>query len=66
LRGDERLKEAILNYLMQRTEGTIGEIAKGVGASRPTISKYLKVLEAERKVKRREQLPYVYYSLSER
>lgn len=61
MRSAEELKDAILNYLREHGECTIGEIAKGIKASRSTTSKYLKVLEAEGRVERKEKLPYVYY-----
>lgn len=64
MKTDEKIKEMILNHLKKHRECSIGEIAAGIGASRPTVSKYLKILEAEGKVMRREKLPYIYYSLA--
>lgn len=60
---EQKIKNDILVYLEKNKEKTISQIAEGVGVSRPTASKYLQILEAEGKVRKREQTPYIYYSL---
>lgn len=59
----EEKKAAILGYLEKQGKCFVKEIAKGVGFSVSTTSKYLLALETERKVKREEMRPYVYYEL---
>lgn len=63
MKADEEIKRVILSHLRKHKESSIGNIVNDVGYSRPTVSKYLRILEAEKRVKRRETLPYVYYSL---
>lgn len=57
----EKKKEAILRYLEREGKCFTKEIAEGVGISAATVSKYLLVLESEKKIKREEKPPYVYY-----
>jgi len=56
------IKRKVLNSLGKK-ERSVKEIAKRVGISTPTASKYLMVLEAEnRAVRNKERPPYVLWS----
>jgi DNA-binding transcriptional ArsR family regulator len=59
---DEK-KRMILELLEGEREMFTLEIARNLGASAPTTSKYLEVLKAEGKVTSFERLPYVYWRL---
>lgn len=57
---DEK-KEMILRLLAQGGDMFTLEIARSLGASAPTTSKYLEILKAEGKVTSYKRLPYVYW-----
>lgn len=57
------VKEEILRILREREEVYTKELAKILSKSPTTVSKYLVILEAEGRVKRRVQKPYTYWSI---
>ena len=57
---DEK-KHSILNLLQTEPEMFTAEIAKSLGLSPPTASKYLEILRAEGKVTNYKRTPYVYW-----
>jgi predicted transcriptional regulator len=60
-------KDKILKLIAERGKMHIKEIADNIDMSPATTSKYLGILEAEKKVKRHDdQPPYVYWTLNER
>ena len=54
-------KRNILNLLQDGHEMFTAEIAKRVGLSSATTSKYLEILKAERKVTNHKKTPYIYW-----
>ncbi len=62
---EEKIKNDILTYL-EKIEEKTSQIAEWVNVSRSTASKYLQILEAEGKVRKRKQTPYIHYSLQRR
>ena len=54
-------KRKILDLLRDGHEMFTAEIAKGVGLSSATASKYLQILKAEHKVTDYHRTPYVYW-----
>ena len=54
-------KHKILNLLQDGHEMFTAEIAKSVGLSSATTSKYLQILKAEHKVTNYHRAPYVYW-----
>ncbi len=62
MNGDQT-KTKILNILSKDNVINIKDIAKKVGISPSTASKYLQVLKAEGKVDTKKQLPYTFWSL---
>ena len=61
----EELKDKIIASLRKIGEMFTGEIAKELKISASTASKYLEILYAEGKVKRREKRPYTYWCIKE-
>jgi len=59
------IKEEIIKVLRRRKELYTKSIAKEVGVSVTTASKYLSILKAEGKVKSRYQKPYIYWEIKE-
>ncbi|MFC1902936.1 winged helix-turn-helix domain-containing protein [Chloroflexota bacterium] len=57
---DEK-KRNILNLLQSGHEMFTAEIAKNLGMSSATTSKYLEVLKAEGKVTSYKRTPYIYW-----
>ena len=57
---DEK-KHSILNLLQTEPEMFTAEIAKSLGLSPPTASKYLEILRAEGKVTNYKRTPYIYW-----
>ena len=54
-------KRNILSLLQAEHEMFTAEIAKNLGLSPPTTSKYLEILKAEGKVTNYKRTPYVYW-----
>ena len=61
--GEKRdFSKEILNYLLINPSGlTITDIAKGINTSRITVSKYVSILEAKKKVSTKEVGAYTLY-----
>lgn len=61
--GEKRdFSKEILNYLLVNPSGlTITDIAKGINTSRITVSKYVSILEAKKKVSTKEIGAYTLY-----
>ena len=61
--GEKRdFSKEILNYLLINPSGlTITDIAKGINTSRITVSKYVSILEAKKKVSTKEIGAYTLY-----
>jgi len=57
---DEK-KRKLLNLLQTEQEMFTAEIAKSLGLSSATASKYLQILKAEGKVTSYEKIPYVFW-----
>lgn len=57
----EEKKLRILKLLQDGHEMFTADIAKSVGLSSATTSKYLEILKAERKVTNYRRTPYVYW-----
>ena len=54
-------KRRILNLLQNGHDMFTTEIAKSIGLSAATTSKYLEILKAERKVTNYKKTPYIYW-----
>jgi DNA-binding Lrp family transcriptional regulator len=57
-------KNKILDLLWAHDEMFTLEIAKILGLSAPTTSKYLEILKAEGKITNFQRLPYVYWKIN--
>ena len=66
MNSEEDTKNKILEILKKAGETYTKDIAKKANLSPTTVSKYLKILKAEKKVETREQKPYVYWSISKK
>jgi len=61
--SEEEIKDRITQLLKKRGKMFIKDIARELTASPATISKYLGILNAEGKVSKSEQRPYIYWQL---
>jgi Mn-dependent DtxR family transcriptional regulator len=59
----EEIKKEIIDFLKNKKELCISEIAAFLKKSNSTISKYLSILEAEGKVISLKKTPYKYWKL---
>ena len=62
--SEEKIKENILKTFENNKELYTKEIANIIGVTPATVSKYLAILYSEKKIKKREQRPYIYWSLA--
>jgi Mn-dependent DtxR family transcriptional regulator len=57
-------KNMIIDLLSAHEEMFTLEVAKILGLSAPTTSKYLEILKAEGKITNLQRLPYVYWKIN--
>ena len=63
---EEETKDKIIQLLKQQGKMFIKDIAKKLTISSATVSKYLGILNAEGKVSKSEQRPYIYWQLKDK
>ena len=64
--SEENIKAKITKLLKTRDKMFTKDIAKELTTSPATISKYLGILNAEGKVSKSEQRPYIYWQLKDK
>ncbi|MCJ7635562.1 ArsR family transcriptional regulator [Candidatus Bathyarchaeota archaeon] len=64
--SEEEIKDKITRLLKKRGKMFIKDIARELTTSPATISKYLGILNAEGKVSKSEQRPYIYWQLRDK
>ena len=63
---EDEIKDKIIQLLKQQGKMFIKDIAGKLTTSPSTISKYLGILNAEGKVSKSEQRPYIYWQLKDK